>query len=442
MSDLATFTIQEKQEMSEIINGIRTKAEKYGIEAADFKRYSDNADKKLAELDAKNDKISKSLAEKENIEKELKDRIKHLETIGVNANVIPVDTKKDAHDVFNAIAKKRWAKLVEEKPALAHNFFKGLGDRDGDSPQDFPTEAKNFERRVREYKVNPDIIRTDIGEFGGFLTPIEWSNELLKQIIEYSPMRKYGRVKQISGKTLMQPIRQGVPTATWAGQTETGSDSISNYVLEEITPYRLTNTVPVTWDMMNDSKYNISEEIMADNAIAFAQAEGKAFVSGNAVKKPFGFTQDTNVPIFTTSTSTLTFDDIIKVTGQLKMGYNPMYFFNRRTLAYLRTLKDLNDRYLWSGPFGDAGAGAASTINGYRYSAEFIDMDDYNTSTGIPILFADMFKFYQITDRTDVIVIRDEYTRKKEAIVEFTLQKWTTGQVVVKEAGIILKLNS
>ena len=116
-----------------------------------------------------------------------------------------------------------------------------------------------------------------------------------------------------------------------------------------------------------------------------------------------------------------------------------MYAFNRRTLAYLRTLKDSNNRYLWSGPFGDAAAGSPATINGYRYTSDFIDMDDFDVDNGIPIIFADFMRFYCITDRTDMVMIRDEYTRKTEAIVEFTFMKWTDGQPVIKEAAILLR---
>jgi HK97 family phage major capsid protein len=449
MAEDTKYTGEELNELKTIITGIREKAEKFGTQSAEFKRYSENADAKLAELDKKNNDIVANLEKSRIEEAELKDRIAHLEKIGVKANGSDnskEQIRKDAHNIINAMAKKQWLSFCGENPLVVESFLNEVKHSNIDGLPDLPLEVKNFKNIVMQTKANPDIVRTDISEFGGYLVPMEWSNELFRQIIEYSPIRKYARVKQISGKTLMQPIRQGVPTALWAGETESGSASISNYVLEELTPYRLNNTIPVSWDMLNDSKYNISEEIMTDSALAFAQAEGVACVNGNAVKKPFGFTKDPNVPIYTTAVADgLDFSDMINITGQMKQGYNPMFAFNRRTLAYLRLQKDLNDRFLWSGPFGDAGSPPTATINGYRYSSEFIDMDDVQSAgvgvTGnIPVVFADFFRFYQITDRTDLVLIRDEYTRKKEAIVEFTLMKWTTGSPVVKEAGILMKI--
>ena len=39
-----------------------------------------------------------------------------------------------------------------------------------------------------------------------------------------------------------------------------------------------------------------------------------------------------------------------------------------------------------------------------------------------------------ITDRTGLAVIRDEYSLKKKAAVEFTMNRWLTGQVILSEA--------
>ena len=123
----------------------------------------------------------------------------------------------------------------------------------------------------------------------------------------------------------------------------------------------------------------------------------------------------------------------------MKSGYNPMYFFNRRTLAYLRLLKDTaNGRYLWNID-GNAAPGAMPVINGYRYSSEFIDMDDPDVDDGFPILFADFNQFYEVTDRTDIVIVRDEVTRKTERIIEIMMTKWNTMQPVMYEAGILVK---
>jgi HK97 family phage major capsid protein len=129
------------------------------------------------------------------------------------------------------------------------------------------------------------------------------------------------------------------------------------------------------------------------------------------------------------------------MTGMLKTGYNPMFFFDRMTAAFLRSLKDTQNRYLWNELFGSAVKGLPAEINGYSYTNEFIDMDSNTVANGHPILFADMKEYYQITDRTDMILIRDEYTQATQAIINFNLMRWTTGQPIKSEAAVLMTRN-
>jgi HK97 family phage major capsid protein len=420
-----------------IIDKQRELAEKYGTDSAEYKRYMDNTDKKMAEFDAKNEEIVAKLAEAEKKEVEFKERIEHLESLGASIKTEDDLSAKDIHSVMNAMLTGNWKRFISDernyqKAVAAYKSYEGMDLRD----------AEGAEKMAQAFQIKSatDLLRSDIGELGGYLCPPEFSNELNKNLIEYSPVRRYCRVKKTASKTYKEPIRVGIPVAGRPGEARQGGTSVPVYALDDYSPVRMDNTTPITRDELLYNAYNLAQELITDNSEAFAVREGQEFVIGSGVEEGLGFTVDPNVPEFDTATSTLTFDDMINITGELKSGYNPMYFFNRRTMAYLRQLKDaVNGRYLWSGPFGDSASGAAATINGYRYSSAFIDMDDYNVSNGFPVLFADMMRFYQIVDRTDVTIIRDEYTRKKEAIIEYTMNKWCVGKPKVKEAGIRMK---
>lgn len=435
------LTKKEGQEMANIVEKIREKAEKYGTESAEFKSYMEKADKDLKDLDEKHEKLVADIKAKEEAEKELKNRIEHLETLTAIGNKTE-EKKADPHFVMNAVFKKNWIGFAEKHPQEANDYMSEVNNIVKTLGDNTPSEIKSFQNAVLQYKAANDLLRTDIGELGGYLVQPAWSNRLREQMIDVSAVRRYANVETISGKSIIMPIEQGVPTAAYEGEAEEGGEGTPNYTSTTLTPHRLTVTVPITWDMLNNSSYNISARIMNTARKSFAQKEGEKFISGDGVKEPLGFTADSDVPIYTSATSTLDFNDLIGITGELKSGYNPMYFFNRRTLAYLRTLQDDVGRYLWNPAFGDAASGSPATINGYPYSAAMIDMDDYDTATGSPVLFADMREFYEITDRTDMIVIRDEITQKKKAIVEFCVMMWNHGQPVMKEAGIILKMHA
>ena len=434
------------QEVKGIVDKQREIADTLGTNSAQYKEFVEKIDKKMAEFDTANEKAVKEIEAERAKNEEMKERLKTLETLGAmgaaSSEVNAATMKNDAHDVMNAMLKNDWVGFVgnPQNYQKAERVFTAMAKMDYRDSEG----GEKMRRVVEDYgqKASADLLRSDIGELGGFLCPPEWSNELNKNMIEYSPIRMYARVKRTASKTYREPIRIGIPRAQRPGEARnSGANQSSNYGMNDFTPVRLTNTTGVTHDELMFNAYDLSREIMMDNAEAFSVTEGQEFFNGTGVEQGLGFTVDPNVPEFTTAGATITFDDMINITGQLKSGYAPMYMFNRRTLAYLRTLKDTNGRYLWNGPFGDAAAGSPATINGYRYSSDFIEFDDHDTANGFAILFADMQRFYQIVDRADMTIIRDEYTRKKEGVVEFTMNKWCFGKPKIHEAGIRMQRN-
>ncbi len=279
------------------------------------------------------------------------------------------------------------------------------------------------------------MLRTDSDTSGGFLVPVEMDNSITKKITEVSNIRAVARVRTIAAKSLEIPVRASIPTATYEGEADSGSDSTSGYENETLTTYRQTFTSPITMDMLMDAAFNMESEIMSDAAEAFAQGEGASFVNGSGIKTPSGFLQDSRVTSRTSTTSaTIDADDVILVSGDLKVGYSPTYVFNRRTLAFLRTLKATDGNFLWQPGLNGV---VANTINGFPYLiAE--DMPDI-ASNSLSIAFGDFLRGYTIVDRTGLSVVRDEFTQKKKAIVEFTLNRWNTGQVTLPEAIKLIK---
>ena len=426
-------------EVRGIVEKQRKLAETVGTESAAYKNYMEKADETMAKFDKKNEELVQGIETSRKEAEELKDRIKTLELLGTTASgASTVDLRKDSNDVLNALLKNQWGGFISDPANMqkSERVFSQLSKSGYDD-----SEIAKFKGVLDEYsvKASPDLLRSDIGELGGFLCPPEYVSDVNKTITEFSTIRNYVRVKTTNSKTYREPIRVGIPKATWPGEAESGNESASKYGLAEWSPVRLTNTVGVTYDELMFNAYNLANELMMDNGEAFAVAEGQSFFNGSGVEMPLGWSVDKNVPEFTTATTSLTFDDMIAVTGKLKRGYDPMYSFNRATLAYLRTLKDSQGRYLWNPAFGDAASGSPATINGYRYSSEFIEYDNVTVAGGYPVLFADMLRFYQMVDRADVTIIRDEYTQKKKGIVEYTMNKYTFGKPKIHEAGVRVK---
>lgn len=312
--------------------------------------------------------------------------------------------------------------------------------------------GKADERQGEEYKAYFDVlnghtekktlIRTDSAIAGGFLVPKIMENEILKNITEITPMRRFATVRTASSKSIEIPRRLNKLVATDEGEAEAGTPSIPNWGTEQLTMHRKTAVVRMTQDMMLGTPFDMENEIRTEVVEQFAELEGIRFVTGSGVKTPLGFTVDPRVQSFETAASlTLAMDDLIDVSGELKTGYNPWYYMNRRTLAFLRKQKAATTGdYLWSPAVAE---GAPATFNGYPYSSDFINMDSWDDGAGaIPVAFADMRMGYRIYDRTGIITIRDEFSEKNAAITSWAFHQYYDGRVVLPEAIKLLKIKA
>jgi HK97 family phage major capsid protein len=307
-------------------------------------------------------------------------------------------------------------------------------------------------KALTQWLVRPDLIsaeekaelRTDTDNAAGFLVPGALDSILLKEIVELDSLRSLARTRTIGVKTLDMPIRDGIPSATYEGEAGSGDESLSNYRMVSVTPYRQTVTVPVTMDMLMNGGFDIESEIRGDVAESFAQGEGNGFVVGTGVKQPEGFTQNalyiagvtaqTDMSGIATTDDALFSDAIVAMPGELKTGYNGTYGFSRRTIARIRQLRDTNGAFLWMPSIGMAGANP-NTINGHPY-IELPSLSDWDTAgAGNDVaVFADFNRGYSIIDRVGVSVVRDEVTAAAQAIIKLTFHRWNTGIVTIAEA--------
>jgi HK97 family phage major capsid protein len=340
-------------------------------------------------------------------------------------------------------AEKEALGLIERVKTLELELSKSSGPSDINHKE--TPEYKSLQRfvQVGESKMTADEIKTmrmDDNTAGGYLTTTEMDNEIIKTITEISPVRQVSRVKTIGKKTLEVPKRTAILVATYEGEAADGDESQSVYGNEQLTAHRQTVTVPYTQDLLMDSVFDLEAEINNDVAESFAKGEGTNFVLGDAAKKPEGFLVNADIvagAVDTIGSGTISGDDILLLTGELKVGYNPLYGFNRQTLAFLRTLKGSDGHYLWQ-------AGLAPNVPNTLAGEPYAVMQDMPSIAvgALSVIYGDFMKGYLVVDRTGMMIIRDEFTGKKAAIIELTFHRWNTGQVVLSEAFKALKIKA
>lgn len=259
---------------------------------------------------------------------------------------------------------------------------------------------------------------------GGFLAPAEFGNELIKLLNEYSPIRQYARVVNISSSEIKYPRRVSGTAATWVGETDDRTESGMNFEQLTLAPHELATFTDVSNQLLEDNAYALESELLADFAESFGKTEGLAFIKGTGIGQPKGIMTAEGIKTITTGAAdgfsdTNPADTIIGMyhTIATTHAHNGVWLMNRKTLGTIRQWKDGNGRYLIVDPIT---AGGASTLLG-RPVVEMPDMEDIAADQA-PILFGDL-SGYRIVDRIGLSTLRDPYTLAGKGQVRFHARK-------------------
>lgn len=267
---------------------------------------------------------------------------------------------------------------------------------------------------------------------GGYLAPDQFSTEMLKNLVEISPVRSAARVSSISAGSITLPKRTGTTTAYWVGETEDRTETQPTYGQVEIEAHELAAFVDVSNRLLEDSAIDIAAELSADLAEEFARAESVAFLTGNGVKRPEGILTDTDVQTVANGHATeLQVDGLIDIFHDLPAFYRNRgaWMMNAKTIGAVRKLKDADGNYLWRDSLVE---GNPPTLLG-RPVVDAPDMPDIEAAS-TPIAFGDFAEAYRIVDRIGLQVLRDPYSLATKGLVRFHARRRTGGRVVKAEA--------
>ncbi len=388
------------REMHEIHSELKKTYESRSADSAESKRKIEKLEDAMAKHDETNQKITLELAESKKKTNEFKEYCekleKHLNTPGNNFS--------DKEE------KAAWSKALTKYAQHGKD---------------------NLSNEEQKY------LRTDNSPSGGYLILPEVETSIIKKITEISLVRSVATVKSTRSNRVELPLRASSVTAFYAGEAEPYTESQSKYGKENIYIKKLVGKVRLTQEDIDDSSFDILEEVDSDMAEAMAQREGRAFVKGTGVpNEPEGFMFNATVPILKSDkTDDFDWDNLIDMQSELKTGYNPMYGLNRRTLGRVRKLKDGNGDYLWVA--GNLAAGVPNAINGSAY-IELPDMDDIGVDT-FPVVYADFTRGYEIRDRVGILMKRDDNTEGDSGIIIIRFFQRHGGKVKLPEAFVKLQ---
>ena len=312
--------------------------------------------------------------------------------------------------------------------------------------------SENERKFMSDIAVELKNLNMGSSDHGGYLAPVELVRDIIKNIIEISPVRSIAKVRQTAMRAVEIPRRVGTFEAQWVAEEGTKNETDGlRYGMHEITPHEFYALVDITNQLLEDSMFNLAGEIMSETAEQFALAEGKAFVNGNGVGQPEGFLVNSEVPSMTSSTDnditgaqsssgqSSQGDDLIKLKYAVKMGYHAMarWVMRRTTIGRVRRLVDGEGAYLWQPGIA---MGRPNMIDGDPYT-EIPDMPTIAAGAA-PIAYGDFMKAYCWVDRIQMEMLRDPYTQATAGQIRYIMRKRVGGKVVLPEAIIKLVVKS
>lgn len=410
-----------------------------------FEEFKSTNDARLKEIE------KKGVADPVTEEKlgKIEEKLASLE--GINQKLTTAEQTKKAVDdlaeqmdrIETAMKRKGAGKDGEEKTDRVGLWAKAVVDAYTQGVANLSDEQRKCLEDIRgEYKSLS--VSTDTA--GGYLAPVELVREIIKAETEMSPVRTLARVRQTASKSIQIPKRTGQFSAVWVAEQGTRSETTGlTYGMEELPAHEVYALVDISNQMLEDSAFNMNDEISMEAAEQFSVAEGAAFVTGSGVGKPEGFMTNSSVAE-TVSGSSATIADsdgqangLLTLKHAIKTAYtrNASWVMNRTTLGSVRKLKDSQKQYIW---MPGLAMGKPNTIDGDPY-VELPDMPSEGANL-YPIAYGDFRRAYTWVDRIVMEMLRDPYTQATSGNVRFIMRKRVGGQVVLAEAIRKLKCST
>ncbi len=412
-----------------------------------FESYKEANDARLAEiakkgsadplLDEKLSRIDQRLDQYEGLSQKL---------AILDGNKKAMDELKEQFDRIETAVKRTGASQgadAEQKAARNAIWLKGVYLANTVGVLNLDSEVRKvFDEVAAEAKALS--VSTDTA--GGYLAPMEYVREIIKGVTEISPVRSLVRVYSTTAKSAQWPKRTGQFAAQWVSEQGTKSETTGlAYGLEEIPTHELYALVDISNQMLEDSAFNMNDEVSMEASEQFAVAEGAAVVSGSGVGKPEGWMTNSNVAETNSGTAATIADangqanGLISLKHGIKTAYtrNASWVMNRTTIGSVRKLKDGQGNYIWMPGIAQ---GRPNTIDGDPY-VEVPDMPSEGANL-YPIAYGDFRRAYVLVDRIVMEVLRDPYTQATSGNVRFVMRKRLGGQVVLPEAVRKLKCSA
>lgn len=391
------------EEMSNLVNGelesVRSEMKEVKQDSGRFAELGEKHDRVLAEFDKLQEKMDSM-------------------QVAMNRAGGVADSEKEIN-----------ADVVEHKAAFDHYLRTA---QEGD--------LRNLEAKTLSVGSDPD---------GGYVAPEEMSSQVIKTIYETSPLRQIANVMNTARKEVEFLVDKDEAGAQWVAEEGTVTDATTPQLGKLKIPVHKLATEPMaTTEILADAEIDLESWLAAKVAEKFARSENSAFVNGNGVGKPRGFTTYASgtaweqiEQVETAASTVLDELDLLELMASLKDGYLPgaSWAMSRHTNKVIRKLQDNDGNFLFTGQ---------DLMDNTLFGYPIIRLEDMAKPTSgstytagdLPVAFGNFNIGYTIVDRAQVTILRDPFTSK--GYVKFYTTRRTGGAITNFEAIKLLSIKA
>ncbi|MFH6966474.1 phage major capsid protein [Flavobacterium sp. FlaQc-28] len=262
----------------------------------------------------------------------------------------------------------------------------------------------------------------DSGAKGGNLVPTELQSPI--NFLRPEPLMKKIGATYIAGLTgnLRFPKNEGGIVASWEGETTTTPETANTYGYLDSIPKRLSVTVPISLQNLMQSSIDLEMYTINEMKLAIENAIDAASVNGSGTGQPLGILNNPNVNAISTAANgsapswDMVVDSETAVFVANASAAKMSYVVNPQTRGkFKKTKHDAGDLNYIMGTDGTVNGFPAATSN--HVPANLTKGTGTNLSA---LLFGD-FSQLNIHEWNFMDLSVDEFSRKKEGLIEVTI---------------------
>lgn len=341
------------------------------------------------------------------------------------------------------------AELEEQVTKMAETIDKLMkGNVDVTEQDNFAKEEKELNTYFKTGEKSELIQKTFSTTEGGALIPKPRQHEIIKQIMETSPVLRMAKRYSITqGSELTIPVKSnGTNNAAVQKEgAERGTESKPTFSTIKLEVEKITDYTTVTAEMIDDSDFNVVQEVTETAKENIAEYLSKNVWNGETTNKIVGIYKDNTANMKTSALATATaqvmvWEDLKNLIYSLKPStrVKSAFYVSTAALSAMRGFKDVNDRPLY---VESLVAGEPGLFMGYPvYEDVYMDDMDASSTDKYPVFFGNMSKFYAWLDRKGMYMEKDRNAGNDT--YDFYTRARMGGKIRDKEQGKLLKLKN